>query len=355
HVGEAAALLAQRSVDSSPEVHPEVARLPVQLLEVLAVDEGFREELARILTERHRLLAHAVRSVVSSPSEGTLGADRALQFGAPRSEEHTSELQSRENLVCRLLLEKKNRPRPRPPPPCAPSPAASRDPHPPLPRPVPALLRRPPPRSTLFPYTTLFRSSARNWRAFSPSAIVCSRTLFVASSVARARAPWVPTARSSSVRQSPATRRAVPISSLPITLSSRSEASAASSAATVKVRKASAPCCKAAESARMACSNPCASPKISRARSEADFMCSRSALNASPRAATAAVIASNGALLIARARRPAAAPTAALRVIASAPLSPRCEIAFAVFEVVLRSVSAVLAARARALLTHSIV
>src|SRR5690606_41161684 len=29
--------------------------------------------------------------------------------GRGRSEEHTSELQSRENLVCRLLLEKKNR------------------------------------------------------------------------------------------------------------------------------------------------------------------------------------------------------------------------------------------------------
>src|SRR5690606_41890774 len=29
--------------------------------------------------------------------------------GAVRSEEHTSELQSRENLVCRLLLEKKKR------------------------------------------------------------------------------------------------------------------------------------------------------------------------------------------------------------------------------------------------------
>src|SRR5690606_40549926 len=28
-------------------------------------------------------------------------------YGAVRSEEHTSELQSRENLVCRLLLEKK--------------------------------------------------------------------------------------------------------------------------------------------------------------------------------------------------------------------------------------------------------
>src|SRR5690606_37666300 len=48
-----------------------------------------------------------------------------------RSEEHTSELQSRENLVCRLLLEKKN--------------------HHPLP-PLSSCLRRRP-RSTLFPYT----------------------------------------------------------------------------------------------------------------------------------------------------------------------------------------------------------
>src|SRR5690606_40872693 len=31
----------------------------------------------------------------------------ALYSGSVRSEEHTSELQSRENLVCRLLLEKK--------------------------------------------------------------------------------------------------------------------------------------------------------------------------------------------------------------------------------------------------------
>src|SRR5436309_11052918 len=33
---------------------------------------------------------------------------RAKATGASRSEEHTSELQSRENLVCRHLLEKKN-------------------------------------------------------------------------------------------------------------------------------------------------------------------------------------------------------------------------------------------------------
>src|SRR5690606_41923357 len=31
------------------------------------------------------------------------------EWAKTRSEEHTSELQSRENLVCRLLLEKKNR------------------------------------------------------------------------------------------------------------------------------------------------------------------------------------------------------------------------------------------------------
>src|SRR5690606_41828464 len=35
------------------------------------------------------------------------GAKRGVKQG--RSEEHTSELQSRENLVCRRLLEKKNR------------------------------------------------------------------------------------------------------------------------------------------------------------------------------------------------------------------------------------------------------
>src|SRR5688500_19670499 len=34
---------------------------------------------------------------------------RETRLGAPRSEEHTSELQSPCNLVCRLLLEKKKR------------------------------------------------------------------------------------------------------------------------------------------------------------------------------------------------------------------------------------------------------
>src|SRR3712207_8703527 len=36
-------------------------------------------------------------------------AEARLRLGVHRSEEHTSELQSRQYLVCRLLLEKKNR------------------------------------------------------------------------------------------------------------------------------------------------------------------------------------------------------------------------------------------------------
>src|SRR5688572_32754678 len=40
------------------------------------------------------------------PSNPSCRTSRA--GGAPRSEEHTSELQSQSNLVCRLLLEKKN-------------------------------------------------------------------------------------------------------------------------------------------------------------------------------------------------------------------------------------------------------
>src|SRR2546427_3428060 len=48
-------------------------------------------------TERVHL-AMPVPGVVSRPTRARLG----------RSEEHTSELQSQSNLVCRLLLEKKN-------------------------------------------------------------------------------------------------------------------------------------------------------------------------------------------------------------------------------------------------------
>src|SRR5690606_40930142 len=49
------------------------------------------------------------REVVGDAQDPHGGGDEAGgdQFVVARSEEHTSELQSRENLVCRLLLEKK--------------------------------------------------------------------------------------------------------------------------------------------------------------------------------------------------------------------------------------------------------
>src|SRR3712207_8072741 len=40
---------------------------------------------------------------------GSFGPNRFKKFIGPRSEEHTSELQSRQYLVCRLLLEKKKK------------------------------------------------------------------------------------------------------------------------------------------------------------------------------------------------------------------------------------------------------
>src|SRR2546430_14423940 len=54
----------------------------------------------------------------SMPAAGRSGRTRnprrvkrgAARSGMKRSEEHTSELQSQSNLVCRLLLEKKKRP-----------------------------------------------------------------------------------------------------------------------------------------------------------------------------------------------------------------------------------------------------
>src|SRR2546430_8109235 len=45
----------------------------------------------------------------SGLGDGRAGSPDRTGAGERRSEEHTSELQSQSNLVCRLLLEKKNR------------------------------------------------------------------------------------------------------------------------------------------------------------------------------------------------------------------------------------------------------
>src|SRR5690554_5523760 len=75
----------------------------------------------------------------------TRAAQAFEQNGQRRSEEHTSELQSRPHLVCRLLLEKKKK--------------KTYTSHLFLLFSSFFIIRRPP-TSTLFPYTTLFRSPA---------------------------------------------------------------------------------------------------------------------------------------------------------------------------------------------------
>src|SRR5690606_41900593 len=71
---------------------------------------------AGVVTERVSEAASAAGRVFAvdptSASASCIGGNIAMNAGGKkavqwRSEEHTSELQSRENLVCRLLLEKK--------------------------------------------------------------------------------------------------------------------------------------------------------------------------------------------------------------------------------------------------------
>src|SRR3989449_6319242 len=72
--------------------------------------EGLPEAAARAAAAavQYALLAGAVVSIAGFALTDWLF--RAMTVPAERSEEHTSELQSRLHLVCRLLLEKKNRP-----------------------------------------------------------------------------------------------------------------------------------------------------------------------------------------------------------------------------------------------------
>src|SRR5205809_6011896 len=56
-----------------------------------------------------RWLAQDAATVQAARYAGELGGDTPALRQAHRSEEHTSELQSRLHLVCRLLLEKKKK------------------------------------------------------------------------------------------------------------------------------------------------------------------------------------------------------------------------------------------------------
>src|SRR5438046_7680563 len=56
-----------------------------------------------------RFAPDAEAEQITAWAHAVSGAGEQLGLGVRRSEEHTSELQSLTNLVCRLLLEKKNK------------------------------------------------------------------------------------------------------------------------------------------------------------------------------------------------------------------------------------------------------
>src|SRR2546428_3463042 len=71
---------------------------------------GSSRRLRRVGAGGESTASRRAAGALTEPRTGTPGAARAAgagRRGRPRSEEHTSELQSRSDLVCRLLLEKK--------------------------------------------------------------------------------------------------------------------------------------------------------------------------------------------------------------------------------------------------------
>src|SRR3712207_8019611 len=82
----------------------------------LSLHDAFRSRVVVVavgsaeLVEQRQVLRHVVRPAVEELVLVDRAVRAALAGGAVvRSEEHTSELQSRQYLVCRLLLEKKKK------------------------------------------------------------------------------------------------------------------------------------------------------------------------------------------------------------------------------------------------------
>src|SRR5204863_3716644 len=109
--------------DGSPAFGGILAQQLPQLLGSHPVETGeglVQEQDARVMDQRSRdggSLYQAARQLAHPPmlmilqtetTEETILAEEEFRIMSIRSEEHTSELQSRRDLVCRLLLEKKN-------------------------------------------------------------------------------------------------------------------------------------------------------------------------------------------------------------------------------------------------------
>src|SRR5690606_40432254 len=91
----------------------EAALAPLGLLSVLLLPLVGRSRICPMLDFTTKSLPRYLLIVFALAGDSTMTSAFPMGIGVPqsmnRSEEHTSELQSRENLVCRLLLEKKKK------------------------------------------------------------------------------------------------------------------------------------------------------------------------------------------------------------------------------------------------------
>src|SRR5690606_40173210 len=93
-------------------MHKDIALGPVLLIRRKTVALKFIHRLQQFIQHRSRhLIARqpGLQAAQLSPGLFNAGGIMIAEGQIERSEEHTSELQSRENLVCRLLLEKKKK------------------------------------------------------------------------------------------------------------------------------------------------------------------------------------------------------------------------------------------------------
>src|SRR5690625_4029335 len=102
-------------LDASSTVIIPTWRSSASSCSTLAWCSGRSSAVASVTTWARTLLAKASRAVwaiqacVDTPASSTVSTPRFPSRSSRRSEEHTSELQSRGHLVCRLLLEKKKK------------------------------------------------------------------------------------------------------------------------------------------------------------------------------------------------------------------------------------------------------
>src|SRR3712207_6581623 len=102
NVGPVEKAIRSAGLGLNPVTDGQMIRLPIPEL-----TEERRRELAKLVGQYAEKARVAVRNVRRDGMDHLKQDERKHQISEDRSEEHTSELQSRQYLVCRLLLEKK--------------------------------------------------------------------------------------------------------------------------------------------------------------------------------------------------------------------------------------------------------